>query len=350
MGGRRRWLTWLAAGALLSACASDAAVAPAGNTTTPGTIAPATIAATTAVPASSLPATSTGAPSDGEPVVQATIDIGGGQVLGLAADATSVWAITFDGAKLVRIDPTTNAVTDSVDIEGAASVLTHDSDVWVGTFGGSPSIHRIDAATATEVGGVSAGEVCCDLSFGNGLLWAVDPGGAVKGIDPATNSVVKSFTVDLDRNAHTNVVFGGESLWVSSDTTMLHRVDPMSGDVEDIDVGGGVPFVDRDGLVWGASPTQLWAVDDATGAVVQRVDLQRSIEVLSLDVGTATLWVGIRHPGRIGAVQQIEISTGEVLGEFKIPIPARIVFAFDSVWVTDSGSTSVYRIGTYTER
>ena len=31
----------------------------------------------------------------------------------------------------------------------------------------------------------------------------------------------------------------------------------------DLDVGGGVPFVAKDGLVWGASPTEVWAVDSA---------------------------------------------------------------------------------------
>lgn len=39
-------------------------------------------------------------------------------------------------------------------------------------------------------------------------------------------------------------------------------VGDLRRQAEDLDVGG-VPFVAKDGLVWGASPTQVWAVDSA---------------------------------------------------------------------------------------
>jgi hypothetical protein len=129
-----------------------------------------------------------------------------------------------------------------------------------------------------------------------------------------------------------------------------HRIDPSTATITDFDFGGGVPFLARDGVVWGGSPTALWAVNEVTGQVVRHLDLARSIEVLSLGVGSKTVWVGIRHPGRVGAVVHIDLESGNVLDEFDdVDIPARIVLAFDSVWVTESGGSQVFRIGPFTE-
>ncbi len=61
-----------------------------------------------------------------------------------------------------------------------------------------------------------------------------------------------------------------------------------------------MPFLASGGLLWGATPTQLWAVDPATG---------------------------------------------EVLREVEVDIPARIELASGSAWVSDSGSSLVVRIG-----
>ncbi len=133
---------------------------------------------------------------------------------------------------------------------------------------------------------------------------------------------------------------------MSSDTTPLHRIDAATGATTDIDVGGGVPFLEHDGLVWGASPTEIWAVDPATGQVAERIALDGSTEVLSLNFdGEGDAWVGIRRAGRVGAVLQLDRATGDVKTELRdVDIPARIEFGFGSIWITDSGSSSLYRI------
>jgi len=133
---------------------------------------------------------------------------------------------------------------------------------------------------------------------------------------------------------------------VSSDTTPLHRIDPATGGTTDLDVGGGVPFLEHDGLVWGASPTEIWAVDPATGQVAERIELEGSTEVLSLNFDAdGDVWVGIRRAGRAGRVLQLDRSTGAVKTELRdVDIPAHIEFGFDSIWITDSGSSSLYRI------
>jgi streptogramin lyase len=300
----------------------------------------------TTAPTTAASIASTTAPAHTEgPTVQTVIDIGGGQAYGLSADSDSVWAVSFDAGTVAKIDPASETVTATVDLgSGAASAMSTADDLWVAGYGGAP-LFRVDPASASTTDRFSVGELCCDLTYGNDLVWAIDPSGAVKGISPVDGNVGPQFDVTLDRNAHSNAVFAGGALWVSSDTTLLHRIDATTGVTEDLDVGGGVPFIAKDGLVWGASPTEVWAVDETTGEVAERITLEGSSEVLALDVGKSTVWVGVRR-GRVGTVRELDRASGEVLAELDdVDIPARIVLAFDSAWVTDSGSSNVYRIG-----
>ena len=318
---------------VLASCTDDASTAP---TTTAAT-------STTRAATTTLGTTTT---TIAEPEVQSVIDIGGTQLLGMAVTSDAVWPVSYDAGTINRVDPTTNTVTASYEIPGAASALALGDVVWVASYGGSPSVVAIDAQTGAMRTSAQAGEVCCDLtSDDEGDVWAVDPGGRV--VEISDGGVSRGLPVDIDaRNAHTNVVYAGGSLWVSSDTTPLHQIDPATGATADLDVGGGVPFLQHDGLVWGASPTSIWAVDPATGEVAERIELEGSTEVLSLNFDAdGDVWVGIRRAGRAGRVLQLDRATGAVKTELRdVDIPARIEFGFDSIWITDSGSSSLYRV------
>jgi streptogramin lyase len=321
----------LALAAVLVGCASD-------DSQTAETLQSATPLPTI----TSAPATSAASPD-----IQAVTEIDGGQLLGLAIDEESVWPISFDAGTISKVDPESNEVTTAIDLgSGAASALAVDGVVWVAGYGGADSpLFEIDAASATLTATHRVGsELCCDLSSGDGSLWAVDPGGSAIEVDLATGETVQTIPIVVDRNAHINAVYADGYLWFSSDTTALSRLDPDSGVIDEFDVGGGVPFLARDGLVWGASPTEVWAVDK-TGAVVERLELTNSIEVISLELSGPDVWVGIRHGARVGAVQQVDRATGEVRHEVDVDIPARMVVGFGSLWVTDSGSNKLYRIG-----
>jgi streptogramin lyase len=276
------------------------------------------------------------------------IDLGGAEPYGLAIKGNNVWAVSYQAGTLSKVDPSSAKVTATVRLGGAASVLATGDALWVAGYGGpsDSAVYRIDPADGSTKATVRPGEVCCDLTEGeHGEVWVMDPSGWLSRIDPGTNAVTKRFPVTVDRNAHSNVVYAGGALWLASDTTKLFRIDPANGTTTTIDVGGGVPFVARDGLLWGASATQLWAVDEATGALARTVPLKNSSEVLSLELGLGAIWVGIRHPGRIGAVLRLDPSSGAVIDEISdIGIPARIGIGFGSAWITDSGSSSLYRV------
>ena len=144
-----------------------------------------------------------------------------------------------------------------------ATLLAVGDELWAAGYGGltNSNIYRIDSVTGQPAASIDTGEVCCDLTAGDGAIWAVNPDGEVLRVDPDSNEVTDRFEITVDRNAHTNVVYAGGSVWVSSDTTALFRIDPGSGSIDEFDVEGGVPFLEHEGLLWGAAPDSLWAVD-----------------------------------------------------------------------------------------
>jgi hypothetical protein len=157
----------LASVVALVACSSNSATSDTQSTAAAGT---------TTTTASTVTTSDTA----GQPAVQEIIDVGGGQLLGMAASEDAVWAISFDNGTLVKIDPSTNDVSASVRISQAGSVLSNDGDVWVARYGFGTSgggIDRVDAASAAKVASIAAGDVCCDLTFGDDLLWLLDAGG-----------------------------------------------------------------------------------------------------------------------------------------------------------------------------
>jgi hypothetical protein len=293
------------------------------------------------------PAPSGATPTTG-PRVRQVIDVGGHEVYGLAIHGDAVWAVAYQAGTVVKVDPSSGAVTGTVSPgAGVASLLSAGGSLWVAAYGGPTNsrLYKIDPATGRVVATIDPGEVCCDLTAGAGSVWAVDPRGTVLRIDPGTNKITARIPVTVDRNTHTNAVYAGDSLWVSSDPTPLARIRVASGALQRVETGGGVPFLARDGLVWGAAPALLWAVDEKTGEVVRRILVPDSIEVISLGLDGDSIWVGIRHPGRVGALLQLDARTGQVRGELRdIAIPARIEIGFGSVWVTDSGSRFLFRV------
>ncbi len=278
------------------------------------------------------------------------VDIGGGQVLGLAILEDSVWAVSFDEGSISKIDPGTGQVVLTERLgPGAASVLSAERQLWVASYGMGPAgskLSRIDPATGKAIADVSTGELCCDLAAGAGGIWAIDPRGDLLRVDPERTRILDRFPVPFDPEVHTNVVFGGGSVWIGSDGAAVVQVDPRTGNIErTIETGGGPPFLAKDGLVWGAAPELIWAVDASTGEVVRSFRLEDSIEVISLGIGLGSIWAGIRHPGYVGAVLRLDPSTGRVIADLSdVDIPARIAIGFGSVWVSDSGSSNVFRI------
>jgi len=173
-------------------------------------------------------------------------------------------------------------------------------------------------------------------------LWAFEKSGVVLLVDPVDRRVIDRVPVEIQQNEHVEAVAGAGSVWVSSDSTPIRRVTgPDLAVRAEIDAGGGIPFVFRDGLIWGARPDELWAIDAATDEVTRRVELTGLIEILALDVRDGEAWIAARRPGRIGTVVRIDLDDGRLLGEFAVLLPAAVAITDTEVWVTNAGASEL---------
>jgi hypothetical protein len=93
----------------------------------------------------------------------------------------------------------------------------------------------------------------------------------------------------------------------------------------------------------GATPTEVWAVDPASDEVAVRFDMGDTIESLSMTVTTDAVWVGVRRPGRVGAVLRFDLESHYLTGEADVSLPGSMLEAFGWVWVTDWNRNQLVR-------
>jgi hypothetical protein len=271
----------------------------------------------------------------------AHIALGGRGPIGLDIVGDRAWVVLTDSGHLVEVDLAGQVVarTIAVGTGGSQVVATDDGVVYVGRFdtgGVGEDIAVVDAATG-EVSGIAAGPVG-GLTAEDEHLWAFLKSGEVVLIDRATGESAGSETVHVDQDAHMDSVAGAGSVWVSGDRTPVHRISASEPKVvADIETGGGIPLAYAGGLVWGARPDELWAIDPASDKLTRRIPLTNVDEILALDIDAEAgeAWIAIRRPGRIGSVIAVDLDSEAVISESPVSLPAGVRLTADRVWVTD---------------
>ncbi|MEZ5260729.1 MAG: hypothetical protein R2755_02900 [Acidimicrobiales bacterium] len=165
---------------------------------------------------------------------------------------------------LVRIDPSTNTIAQTMPAPRGADNLGYG----FGTVGvshvplqGDFGIYRVDPTTGAVLADIAilGGPFKIRSAFGSMWTSGVEPDpGAVAGspnggalfetlnrIDPATNTVVAKIPyAAVAMDWHTDFVEAAGSLWISSKTALLVRIDPTQNRVVDRYLpstgGGGV--------------------------------------------------------------------------------------------------------------
>jgi hypothetical protein len=194
--------------------------------------------------------------------------------MGIAFTPGAVWVVLHHERKVVRIDPTTNAVVATVDLgsgapeSGPQDLAAANEFVYVGGdsgFGGLGSVERIDPPTNTATP-LLAPALGCDAKAAAGThVWqsvadtGCGPGlpGSLVDIDTGTGSVIG--TVALGGVPYA-VAAGWGSVWALTDR--LSRVDPVTHTVT-----GTVPLPAGESYL-AADDQQLWL---ATPAGVYRI-------------------------------------------------------------------------------
>jgi outer membrane protein assembly factor BamB len=261
-----------------------------------------------------------------------------GGPLGLDIADGTAWVVATDGGQLFEVDLATGTTTPSeVGPAGNWVKVLDEGRVVLSRYGPAPGRGTLEIISTEDGRATPIHQDPIDaLDVDDHGIWAFVKGGTVLSVD-LDGRVIGQTPVEITQNEHIDLVGTGDGTVVaSSDSTPVRRVrgDPPAVDAT-IETGGGVPFTLDGGLVWGARPDELWAIDPASGAVTKRYPLTDVIEVLDLDVDRDDAWIAVRHPGRVGAIIRLDLATGTEIADIPAGLPAAVVIDGDRTWVTD---------------
>jgi DNA-binding SARP family transcriptional activator/glutamine cyclotransferase len=185
--------------------------------------------------------------------VQATIHLGKRNpldpqpVFAIAAGAGGVWATS--GARIVEIDPRTNAVARRIRIGSVFALTVGANAVWVTTV--SEHIYRIDATSGTVTAETSAPAPVYDVAAARGTLWALLSIGRGEIWRLDANTVSARGTTRT--GAHPEALcLTADGVWIADGGGVLTRIDPTTGKIAaTVRVGGRPDAVGAGGgLIW----------------------------------------------------------------------------------------------------
>jgi virginiamycin B lyase len=127
--------------------------------------------------------------------------------------------------QIVRVDSSTSRVVDRFRTDGDGALAFGGGDVWVAGIG-TKTIYRYDPASARLLARIPIGTVAKRLTAVSGSLWVSSDSGQVTRIDMATNRITGGFQVSGSAPA---VVAGLGSVWiVDAASDALLRLQPTA--------------------------------------------------------------------------------------------------------------------------
>jgi hypothetical protein len=205
---------------------------------------------------------------------------------GIAAGEESIWTSQHGSREVLRIDPRTNEITETIDLASAdfrfgapMDPAVVDGEVWVAMGNGSEvlridgrgKVTRIDLTTEVLTPAVATPEA---LWFSN----AVEYDGRVTRVDRATGVVSDAVLPEsaLPRAAAVGTgIYVADTLWFPTSAGVMVAIDTVTFDVlGTVSLKGSMPrnAVEYDGAVWLASEL---------GGSIERVPLERLAEELA---------------------------------------------------------------------
>ena len=247
--------------------------------------------------------------------------------------AGSIWTVSSEG-ELVRIHPGSGAVIATIGLGVEPSgVVFGEGSLWV-TGKHSPTLFRIDPSVnevverfSLPMQGVET-DLTGEVAVGAGSVWvghgAYNPGAWVERVDPDTGRVQRRFSIlagDVD-----HLAFGQGALWVASTPSgELRKIDPRTNDVVltrtlqadlcCVAAGGG--------YVWAATNPSgdVWKLT-SDGKLLPTIKLSSAIERLTYADGA--LWATL---GGNGTVVRIDPTTDAIrryhVGHFATAVDVR---------------------------
>jgi virginiamycin B lyase len=202
----------------------------------------------------------------------------------VAVSGDSVWVTQCAEKKLARIDPATNQIVDTIQLDVEPYALAIDGNsLWVTSFDAN-QVLRVDLQTK-EITAIKNIENPLGVSVGGGSVWvAKHRTGSLVRIDPNTGSVIERIQLPGGSTPE-HVIFAEGSAWVANNLgNSISRVDPQTNAqtvislpqrAVNISMGGGFIWValhpQQDAVV-DLSKYQLAKIDPNTDQVAQVFD------------------------------------------------------------------------------
>ena len=195
-----------------------------------------------------------------------------------ASAVGSVWVVSDRKGVLSRIDPDTNtAVAEVYVAAGANAVVFGEDALWVTSDGDATKgrLTRVNPHTNAVIEVIEVGPKPGRLAVGEGGVWTLNrseggKSGTVTRVDPATNKVVATITIDA-ASAAGEIAAGLGSVWISAPGVPLIRIDPRTNRAVQrfTGEGGGAVLVAHGSLWIAAGPQLTWRLDPALVSAIR---------------------------------------------------------------------------------
>ncbi|MGI8706739.1 MAG: hypothetical protein ACR2LG_00820 [Actinomycetota bacterium] len=280
------------------------------------------------------------------PYVAAEISVGAGPGY-LATGSGSIWTGNHVGQTISRIDPRTNKVSATIELNGEpTSMTTGFGRVWTHIVLTGHQLIGIDPErneVAVRVAYKGEGGAINGITMGAGSVWFAPSNGTVMRVDPVSGKVLA--TVAVGRKALGAVTFGAGALWYTDQTKYLSRIDPNTNEVQRFVVGRGASNpVFGLGAVWVPNPStgEIARFSPLTGKVTGKVQVGSSVD--QLRVSGNDLWVRLSSTELI----RMNVRTMKVMKRYELP-PAPIpggglTLGFGAMWIANFAENTVWRI------
>jgi streptogramin lyase len=202
----------------------------------------------------------------------------------VAVSGDSIWVAQCAEKKLARIDPATDQIVDSIQLDVEPYALVIDGNIlWVTSFEAN-QVLRVDLQTK-EITAIQDIENALGVAVGGGSVWVAEhrTGNLVR-MDPNTGSVIERIHLP-DGSTPENVIFAEGSAWVANNLgNSISRVDAQTNAqtvislpqrAVNVSMGGGFIWValhpQQDAEI-DLSKYQLAKIDPSTDQVEQVFD------------------------------------------------------------------------------
>lgn len=134
--------------------------------------------------------------------------------LNVVAGAGSVWVASDEKGVVVRIDPASNGVTNSIEVDPGTYYLTFGLGSLWAVSARHQSLQKIDPQTNAVVKRTALGRDPGFLVAGEGAVWVQEQGdGTLARIDPGTGGVTGRVKVD-ETLKYGDIDAGGGKIWL----------------------------------------------------------------------------------------------------------------------------------------